>query len=93
MFYKLILRNSARSRKENGLFFSSLLISIIAFYIILSLPRQDVMLFLKRMESHAVDRLMTMIPVFFCVTLFLLFFLIYYAGKYQMDRRRHEFGV
>lgn len=93
MFYKLVLRNSARSRKENGLFFSSLLISIVAFYIILSLPRQDVMLFLKKMESHAVDRLMTMIPVFFCVTLFLLFFLIYFAGKYQMDRRRHEFGV
>lgn len=93
MFYKLILRNSARSRKENGLYFSSLLVSIVAFYIILSLPRQDVMLFLKKMESHAVDRLMTMIPVFFCVTLFLLFFLIYFAGKYQMDRRRHEFGV
>lgn len=93
MFSKIILRNSARSRKENGLFFSSLLVSIVAFYIILSLPRQDVMLFLKEMESHAVDRLLTMIPVFFCVSLFLLFFLIYYAGRYQMDRRRHEFGV
>lgn len=93
MFYRFILRNSARNRKENGLFFSSMLVSIVTFYIILSLPRQDVMQFLKKMESHAVDRLMTMIPVFFCVTLFLLFFLIYYAGKYQMDRRRHEFGV
>ena len=93
MFFKLALRNSRRSRKENGLFFSSLLITIIAFYIILSLPNQDVMLFLKQMESDAVDRLMSMIPLFFGAALVILFFLIYYAGKYQMQRRRHEFGL
>ena len=48
MFSDLILRNSKRSRKENGLFFSSLVISIIAFYIILSLSHQDVMIFLAK---------------------------------------------
>ena len=37
MFFNLIVRNSKRSRKENGLFFSSLVISIVAFYIILSI--------------------------------------------------------
>ena len=45
MFSNLILRNSRRSRKENGLFFSSLVISIVAFYMILSISTQDVMLF------------------------------------------------
>ena len=49
MFSDLILRNSRRSRKENGLFFGSLIISIVAFYIILSLSHQDVMLFLREM--------------------------------------------
>ncbi len=93
MFSKLISRNSRRNRKENGLFFSSLLISIIAFYIILSLSHQDVMLFLRQMESNAVNKLMTLIPVFYCLTLFILFFLIYYASKFQLERRRHEFGV
>lgn len=93
MFLRLVRRNSKRSRRENGLFFASLLVSIIAFYIILSLSHQDVMLFLQKMESNAVSRLMQMIPLFYGVTLFLLFFLIYYAGKFQMERRRHEFGV
>lgn len=93
MFFKLISRNSKRDRKENGLFFSSLLVSIIAFYIILALPAQDVMIFLKKMESDAVDRLMTIIPVFYGMALFILFFLIYYASKFQLDRRKHEFGV
>lgn len=93
MFFKLILKNSKRSRKENGLFFSSLVISIVAFYIILSLSSQDVMIFLKKMESDAVDRLLTLIPSFYGLTLIILFFLIYYASKFQLERRRHEFGV
>lgn len=93
MFSNLILRNSRRSRKENGLFFSSLVISIIAFYMILSISTQDVMLFLQQMESYAVKRLLLLIPVFYGVTLVILFFLIYFACKYQLERRRHEFGV
>lgn len=93
MFFHLAFSNSRRSRKENGLFFASLLISVVAFYMILSLSRQDVMLFLAKMESDAVDRLLGMIPVFYGLTLFLLFFLIYYASKFQLERRRHEFGV
>lgn len=93
MFFKLVSRNSRRNRKENGLFFSSLLVSIIAFYMILSLSRQDVMLFLAQLESDAVDKLLSMIPVFYGMTLVILFFLIYYASRFQLERRRHEFGV
>lgn len=93
MFSDLILRNSRRARKENGLFFSSLVISIIAFYMILSMSHQDVMLFLKKMESDAVNTLLLLVPAFYALTLGILFFLIYFACKYQFERRRHEFGV
>ena len=93
MFSNLILRNSKRNRKKNGLFFGSLIISIVAFYIILSLSKQDVMVFLAKMESDAVNQLLLMIPVFYGMTLGILFFLIYFACKYQLERRRKEFGV
>ena len=93
MFSELVARNSRRSRRENGLFFTSLLISIIAFYIILSLSHQDVMVFLQRMESNAVNRLLLLVPVLYALTLFILFFLVYYANRFQLARRRHEFGV
>lgn len=93
MFSKLVFRNSRRNRKENGLFFSSLFVSVIAFYMILSLPGQDVMVFLRKMESDAVNRLLALIPVFYGAALFILFFLIYYASRFQLERRRHEFGV
>ena len=42
MFFKLVSRNSRRNRKENGLFFASLLVTIVAFYIILALDRKSV---------------------------------------------------
>ena len=93
MFSNLIFRNSRRSRKENGLFFSSLVISVVAFYLVLSLADQDVMIFLRKMESNAVRKLLLVIPAFYGVTLGILFFLIYFACKYQLELRRHEFGV
>lgn len=93
MFFSLVKRSSQRSRKENGLFFVSLVIAIVAFYIILSLENQDVMIFLKEMESDAVNKLFQLIPGLYGLTLFILFFLVYFSGKYQMERRSHEFGM
>ncbi len=93
MFSKLVNRNSKRDRKDNGLYFGSMIISIIAFFIILSLPNQDVMIFLKKMESDAVSRLFAIVPVFYVLTLVILFFLVYFASNIQIERRKHEFGV
>lgn len=88
MFFKLAMRNSRRNRKENGLFFASLVVSIVAFYIILALSHQDVMIFLRSLESDAVNRLLQIAAVFYVFSLVMLFFLIYYASKYQLERRR-----
>ena len=93
MFFNLVRRNSKRNRQENELFFSSLLAAVVAFYIILSLPNQGVMGFLKEMESGAVDRLLSLIPAYYAITLFMLFFLVYFASKYQLERRSHELGM
>lgn len=93
MFYSLVKRNSKRNRKENGLFFVSLIISIVAFYIILSLKEQDVIIFLKTMESDALHKLFMLIPALYVMSLFILFFLVYFAGKYQLDRRSRELGM
>lgn len=93
MFYDLVNRNSKQNRKENGLFFISLIMSIVAFYIILSLEKQDVIIFLKTMESEALDKLFLLIPALYGLSLFILFFLVYFAGKYQLDRRSKELGM
>ncbi|MBO4637826.1 MAG: FtsX-like permease family protein, partial [Clostridiales bacterium] len=93
MFFKLVLRNSKRSRKENVLFMSSMLISVIAFYVVLSLENQDVIRYLKTLESDAVTKLIAMTGGLYIFTLVVLFFMIYYASRYQIERRNHELGV
>ncbi|EDR98488.1 hypothetical protein [Anaerostipes caccae] len=74
MFFETVRKNSRKNRKENGLLFVSLIVSIAAFYIILSLENQDVMVFLKKMESDAVQKLLLLIPVLYGISLFFLFF-------------------
>lgn len=93
MFSKLVARNSQRNRKNNALYFSSMVLSVISFYIILSLSHQDVISFLTKMESDAVNRLLAMVPLFYVFTLFILLMLVYFASSVQMERRSHEFGV
>lgn len=93
MFFNFIKKNSHKTRKENGVYFASLVISIVAFYVILSLGEQDVMMYLKTVESDAVTKLLLMIPVLYAVSLFFVFFLAYFANRYQLQRRSHEFGI
>lgn len=93
MFFKQIRRNAARNRKGNGLFFGSLVIAIVAFYTLLSIGEQDVMQFLSTVESDAVGKLLGMLPIVYAVSLFFVFFLVYFACRYQIDDRRQELGM
>lgn len=93
MFFDFIKRNSRKLRNENGIYFASLIISVVAFYVILSLGEQDVMIYLKTIESEAVSKLLLMIPVIYVVSLFFVFSLIYFANRYQLQCRSHEFGI
>ncbi len=64
MFSELIRRNSKRNRQENTLYFVTMILTVTAFYIILALDHQDVMIFLKEMERDAVNKLLMLIPIY-----------------------------
>lgn len=93
MFFKQVWRGAAKSRKDGGLFFGSLVIAIVAFYTLLSLEEQDVMRFLKTIEGDAVRKLMMLLPAVYILSLFFVFFLVYFACKYQVDSRKRELGM
>lgn len=63
---------------------------ITSLYVMIKIEPKEV---IKQMENHAIDQLISIIPVFYGIALFILFFLIYYASKFQLERRKHEFGV
>lgn len=93
MFFKSIRRSAAKNRRNNGIFFTTLIIAVIAFYTLLSLESQDVMRFLKEIESQAVGKMLTLIPIIYIISLFFVFFLVYFAYRYQLSERRREFGI
>lgn len=93
MFFSMIRKNGKTHYKKNGIYFLSLVIAIVASYVILALEEQDVMLFLKEMESDAVTRLFVIIKAVYIASLFLIFLMIYFAQKYQLEERNHEFGM
>ena len=74
MFFELITRNSRRSRKrERSVFYDASCFCYRILYYTFSFT-SGCHAFLKTMESDAVNRLLTMIPVFYVMTLVVLFF-------------------
>ncbi|WP_291583214.1 FtsX-like permease family protein [Clostridium sp. UBA6640] len=51
------------------------------------------MIYLKTIESDAVAKLLLMISMLYILSLFFVFFLVYFANRYQLQRRSHEFGI
>ncbi len=92
MFFKQIFRNAAKNRKNNGLFFGSLIAAVVAFYTLLSMEEQDVMRFLKTMEGDAVQKLMLLVPAIYVLSLFFVFFLVYFACDLSVGRTAQGTG-
>jgi putative ABC transport system permease protein len=94
MFFNLAWRNAKRSRSDNLIYFLTMVTAVAAFYIVLSLGKQDVIRFLEDLESDAVNRLLTTImPAFYMCALLFVFFLVVFADKYQLECRSREMGL
>ena len=93
MYFEQIRKNARKNRKDNGLFFSSLIIAIVSFYALLSVEKHDIVRFLWSMERDALNKVLNLIPAVYVVSLFFVFFLVYFAYKYQLENRKREFGL
>ncbi len=94
MFFNLAWKNARQSRRENLIYFLTLITAAASFYIVTSLGRQDVIRFLGTIERDAVRRLLTLLmPTVYLCALLLLFFLVFFANKYQLECRSREIGL
>lgn len=94
MFFKLAWRSAKKSRTENLIYFMTMIIAAAAFYIVLAIGKQDVVRFLKSIESDAVNRLLgAVIPAAYLCTLLFMFFLVVLSNKYQLEYRSRELGL
>ena len=93
MFHKISLRNAKRNISQYLIYFVTLVIAAASFYVVLAIDSQDVITFLKVFESTAVNKLLIYIQIIFIACLVLMFFLIVFANKFLIKRRRKEMGV
>lgn len=93
MFFKQVRRNAAKNRKTNALFYFSLIVAIVAFYTLLSLGEQDVIRYLRHFESDAINKLLQLIPIIYGISLFFVYYLVYFACRFQLESRKRELGL
>lgn len=93
MYFKLALGNVKKSLRDYGVYFLTLVFGVCVFYAFNSIASQQTVLDLNEAQNSLVDLLSTLIggvSVFIAV---ILGFLIVYASRYLIRRRKKEFGT
>ncbi|WP_297439288.1 FtsX-like permease family protein, partial [uncultured Clostridium sp.] len=93
MYFKLALKNVKRSIKDYSVYFFTLILSITIFYSFNSIEAQKVMLDLTKAEGMALEMVNTVMGIFSFTISGVLVFLILYANRYLIKRRKKEFGI
>lgn len=93
MLFNLSLKNIKKSFKDYLIYFVTLILGVTIFYIFNSLQSQTVML---EISDSAKDIIRIMNDILSGVSIFVSFvlgFLIVYANRFLMKRRKREFGI
>ena len=93
MLFKLSLKNIKKSMKDYAIYFFTLILGVAIFYVFNSIGSQTAMMTVSKSTSEILE-LMT--PILSGVSVFvsvILAFLIIYASRFLMKRRKNEFGV
>lgn len=93
MYFKLSLKNVRRSLKDYTIYFLTLTFGICIFYVFNSLDSQQAMLDLTSSQRQMIKLLTTMMGYISVFISIILGFLIIYANKFLIKRRKKELGI
>ena len=93
MYFKLSLRNVKRSIRDYTIYFLTLTFAVAIFYVFNSISSQQAMLDLSEMQLNFLKILSKFISVVSIFVSFILGFLIIYANKFIIRKRKKEFGL
>lgn len=93
MFFKLALRNVKKSIKDYSIYFLTLVFGVSIFYAFNSIARQDTVLKMSEMQTQMFKLLATLIGGVSVFVAVILGFLIVYANRFLIRRRKKEFGI
>lgn len=93
MLAKLAVRNVRRSARDYGIYFITLLFGVSVFYAFNSIASQRVLFDLKGIDFDFFTTIDSFMSVFSIAVAFALGFLVVYANRFLIKRRKHEFGI
>lgn len=93
MLFKLSLKNIKKSFKNYTIYFLTLILGVAIFYIFNSLGSQQVMLEFSDAQKEIINLMTSVLNSFSVFVSFVLGFLIIYASKFLIKRRKKEFGI
>lgn len=93
MYFKLALKNVKKSMKDYAIYFFTLIVGISIFYMFNSIGSQAIMLDLTETKHNMLETMSDVLGVISVFVAFILAFLIIYASRFLMKRRKKEFGI
>ena len=93
MLFKLALKNIKKSVKDYSIYFFTLVIGVVVFYVFNALETQTAMLNVSSSTREIIDLLNMFLSGVSVFVAIILGALIIYAGNFLIKRRKKEFGV
>ena len=93
MLFKLSLKNIKKSFKDYAIYFLTLVLGVAIFYVFNALDSQEAMLQLTASEKEIISLMNELLSGVSVLVAIILGFLIIYASRFLIKRRKKEFGI
>ena len=93
MLFRLSLKNLKKSIRDYSIYFFTLILGVCIFYLFNSIGAQTAMIELSKTKADSIDMLNTALSSMSVMISFILGFLIVYASRFLIRKRKKEFGV
>jgi len=93
MLCKLSLKNIKKSFKDYAIYFFTLILGVAIFYVFNAIDSQTVMMDVTKSTKEIIKLMTNMLSGVSVFVSFILGFLIIYASRFLIKRRKKEFGI
>ena len=93
MLFKLSFKNIKKSFKDYAIYFFTLILGVAIFYVFNAIDSQTVMMDVTKSTRSIIDLMVNMLSGVSVFVSFILGFLIIYASRFLIKRRKKEFGI
>lgn len=93
MLFKLSLKNIKKSFKDYAIYFFTLILGVAIFYVFNAIESQTVLIDATSGTANIIELMTNMLSGVSVFVSFILGFLIIYASRFLIKRRKREFGI